>query len=50
MGNVNSDEYWGSQIPRVENHGADHRLTIRGIKLFTDGKRAVIPILSPNRC
>jgi hypothetical protein len=38
MGNVASNEYWGKQIPRVENHGVHHRLTIRSIKLFTDGK------------
>ncbi|KAJ8488240.1 hypothetical protein ONZ45_g14029 [Pleurotus djamor] len=37
MGNVPSDEYWGSQIPRLINHGLDSRLTVRSVKLFTDG-------------
>lgn len=38
MGNVLSDEYWGAQIPRLINHGAHGRLTVRAIKLFTDGR------------
>ncbi|KAF9492457.1 amidohydrolase 3 [Pleurotus eryngii] len=37
MGNVLSGEYWGAQIPRLINHGAHRRLTVRAIKLFTDG-------------
>ncbi|KAG5219580.1 amidohydrolase family-domain-containing protein [Salix suchowensis] len=38
MGNVLSGEYWGAQIPRLINHGAHRRLTVRAIKLFTDGR------------
>jgi predicted amidohydrolase YtcJ len=37
MGNAASTEYWGDQIPREEEYGPDHRLTIRAVKLFTDG-------------
>ncbi|KAE9403745.1 hypothetical protein BT96DRAFT_964408 [Gymnopus androsaceus JB14] len=37
MGNVVSDEYWGSQIPRLDHYGKHGRLTVRSIKLFTDG-------------
>ncbi|KAG2121521.1 amidohydrolase family-domain-containing protein [Suillus cothurnatus] len=37
MGNVNSDDYWGSQIPRLIQHGFDERLTVRSVKLFLDG-------------
>ncbi|KAJ8588591.1 hypothetical protein M405DRAFT_246183 [Rhizopogon salebrosus TDB-379] len=37
MGNVNSDNYWGNQIPRLIQHGVGGRLTVRSIKLFTDG-------------
>ncbi|KAF8889019.1 amidohydrolase family-domain-containing protein [Infundibulicybe gibba] len=37
MGNVESDEYWGSQIPRLINYGKHQRLNVRSVKLFTDG-------------
>jgi hypothetical protein len=37
MGNVLSDDYWGSQIPRLLNYGKHGRLNIRSVKLFTDG-------------
>ncbi|KIK64916.1 hypothetical protein GYMLUDRAFT_220129 [Collybiopsis luxurians FD-317 M1] len=37
MGNVLSDEYWGSKIPRLINYGKHGRLTVRSIKLYTDG-------------
>ncbi|KAF5352909.1 hypothetical protein D9758_007891 [Tetrapyrgos nigripes] len=37
MGNVLSDTYWGDQIPRLLNYGKAGRLTVRSIKLFTDG-------------
>ncbi|KAG2039352.1 amidohydrolase family-domain-containing protein [Suillus americanus] len=37
MGSVNSDDYWGSQIPRLIQHGFGGRLTVRSVKLFTDG-------------
>ncbi|KAG1807812.1 amidohydrolase family-domain-containing protein [Suillus subaureus] len=37
MGNVNSDDYWGSQIPRLIQHGFGGRLTVRSVKLFLDG-------------
>jgi len=34
---VESDSYWGDQIERLENYGPAGRLTLRAIKLFTDG-------------
>jgi predicted amidohydrolase YtcJ len=37
MGSVNSDGYWGNQIPRLIRHGFGGRLTVRSVKLFTDG-------------
>ncbi|KAH7924458.1 hypothetical protein BV22DRAFT_1013302 [Leucogyrophana mollusca] len=37
MGHVESDSYWGDQIPRLINHGVGGRLTIRSIKLVADG-------------
>ncbi|KAJ3805424.1 amidohydrolase family-domain-containing protein [Lentinula lateritia] len=37
MGHVSSDEYWGSQIPRLINYGKHGHLTIRSVKLVTDG-------------
>ncbi|KIK37222.1 hypothetical protein CY34DRAFT_776606 [Suillus luteus UH-Slu-Lm8-n1] len=37
MGSVNSDDYWGKEIPRLIQHGLGGRLTVRSVKLFTDG-------------
>jgi len=37
MGNVPSENYWGTQIPRLLNFGRHGRLNIRSIKLYTDG-------------
>ncbi|KAJ4481117.1 amidohydrolase family-domain-containing protein [Lentinula aciculospora] len=37
MGHISSDEYWGSQISRLVNYGKHGRLTIRSVKLVTDG-------------
>jgi len=37
MGTVNSDDYWGDQIPRLIQHGVSGRLTVRSVKIFTDG-------------
>ncbi|KAH9990826.1 amidohydrolase 3 [Russula vinacea] len=37
MGHVNSDDYWGSQIPRLIDYGLHKRLTCRSVKLFADG-------------
>jgi predicted amidohydrolase YtcJ len=37
MGYVASDDYWGSQIPRLVNYGLHKRLTVRSVKLFADG-------------
>ncbi|KAF8878407.1 amidohydrolase 3 [Infundibulicybe gibba] len=37
MGYIPSDEYWGSQIPRLLNYGKHQRLNVRSVKLFTDG-------------
>ncbi|KAG1810276.1 amidohydrolase family-domain-containing protein [Suillus plorans] len=37
MGGVNSDDYWGGQIPRLIQHGFGGRLTVRSVKLFADG-------------
>jgi hypothetical protein len=35
---VGSDEYWGSQIPRLEDYGVHRRLNVRSVKLVADGK------------
>lgn len=45
MGFVESDGYWGDQIKRFENYGPARRLTLRAVKLFTDGKSTVFPKL-----
>ena len=37
MGYVESNEYWGNQIPRLVNYGLGQRLNLRSIKLFADG-------------
>ena len=37
MGYTSSNDYWGSQIPRLINYGLHKRLTVRSIKLFADG-------------
>jgi hypothetical protein len=37
MGHVPSNDYWGSQIPRLIDHGLHKRLTLRSVKLFVDG-------------
>lgn len=37
MGYVNSDDYWGPQIPRLIDYGLHKRLTCRSVKLFADG-------------
>src|SRR5579863_2580361 len=37
MGYVASNDSWGSQIPRLINHGLHKRLTVRSVKLFSDG-------------
>jgi predicted amidohydrolase YtcJ len=37
MGFVPSNDYWGSQIPRLLNYGVHKRLTVRSVKLFADG-------------
>src|SRR6266849_5290520 len=37
MGYASSNDYWGSQIPRLINYGLHKRLTVRSIKLFVDG-------------
>jgi hypothetical protein len=37
MANVRSDKYWGSQIPRLVDHGKHGRLNIRSVKIYTDG-------------
>ncbi|THU97871.1 hypothetical protein K435DRAFT_777773 [Dendrothele bispora CBS 962.96] len=37
MGNVLSDTYWGDKIPRLINYGKAGRVTVRSIKLYTDG-------------
>ena len=37
MGYVASNDYWGSQIPRLIDHGLHKRLTVRSVKLFSDG-------------
>ncbi|TDL26855.1 hypothetical protein BD410DRAFT_782939 [Rickenella mellea] len=37
MGNVESEEYWGAEIPKLENYGTAGRLNLRSVKLFSDG-------------
>jgi hypothetical protein len=37
MGYTSSNDYWGSQIPRLIDYGLHKRLTVRSIKLFVDG-------------
>ncbi|KAG6844297.1 hypothetical protein H0H87_008078 [Tephrocybe sp. NHM501043] len=37
MGHVPSNEYWGSQIPQLINHGKQGRLTVKSVKLVADG-------------
>ncbi|KAI0297936.1 amidohydrolase family-domain-containing protein [Russula brevipes] len=37
MGGATSDDYWGSQIPRIIDYGLHKRLTVRSVKLFADG-------------
>src|SRR5579863_5448274 len=37
MGYAPSNDYWGSQIPRLINYGLHKRLTVRSVKLFADG-------------
>jgi hypothetical protein len=44
MGNVASKEYWGRQIPQEHEYGKDRRLTIRSVKMFTDGKHTHLPL------
>ncbi|KAF7971972.1 hypothetical protein HWV62_19371 [Athelia sp. TMB] len=36
MGNLQSEEYWGSKIEKLHNHGQHGRLNVRSVKLFTD--------------
>ena len=37
MGSIESNEYWGNQLPRLINHGIGGRLNLRSVKLFADG-------------
>jgi hypothetical protein len=37
MGYAPSNDYWGSQIPRLIDYGLHKRLTVRSVKLFADG-------------
>lgn len=37
MGFSFSEGYWGPEIPRLIDYGKHKRLTIRSIKLFSDG-------------
>ncbi|KAG6911050.1 hypothetical protein DXG01_004564 [Tephrocybe rancida] len=37
MGHVPSNEYWGSRIPHLLNHGKQGRLTVKSVKLVADG-------------
>ncbi|KAH0579709.1 Putative amidohydrolase ytcJ [Termitomyces sp. J132] len=37
MGHVSSNEYWGSQIPRLVNYGKQGHLTVKSVKLVADG-------------
>ena len=43
MGSKDLDQvYWGGEIERLVDYGGG-RLTVRAIKLFTDGKSFLIP-------
>jgi hypothetical protein len=48
MGNVKSDEYWGSQIQRLINHGKGGFLNVRSVKLFADGMIIHVPFTDRN--
>jgi len=37
MGRIASNDYWGDKIPRLHNYGPAGRLTVRSIKLVSDG-------------
>ena len=37
MANAARDDYWGSEIPRLENYGPQGRLDVRSVKLYADG-------------
>jgi predicted amidohydrolase YtcJ len=37
MGDPNSNDSLGSQIPRLIDYGLHRRLTVRSVKLFADG-------------
>lgn len=37
MGYSPKTDYWGHEIPRMINHGRHGRLTVRSVKLFSDG-------------
>jgi len=54
MGNMNSDDYWGNQIQRLIQHGVGGRLTVRSVKLFTDGLvdslSGFLTLKNPYRC
>ncbi|GLB44179.1 putative amidohydrolase family protein [Lyophyllum shimeji] len=37
MGHLPSNDYWGDQIPHLLNYGKHERLTVKSVKLVTDG-------------
>ena len=37
MGHLDAMEYWGSEIPHLDHYGRHGRLTVRSVKLYTDG-------------
>lgn len=37
MGHLDTMEYWGSEIPHLDHYGRHGRLTVRSVKLYTDG-------------
>ncbi|KAI5985194.1 amidohydrolase family-domain-containing protein [Pisolithus albus] len=37
MGHLDSVEYWGDKLPRLVGYGVEERLSLRSVKLFTDG-------------
>lgn len=50
MAHVRDDQgYWGNKIPRLVNYGKHGRLTIRSVKLFSDGwMRSLLGFYTPS--
>lgn len=44
MGYIESDAYWGHEIPRLIDYGKHSRLNLRSVKLFIDGKSVLLDV------